>query len=483
MDKIDKAKSICKKLQNHGFVAGFVGGAVRDTFLGKEPHDYDIVTSAKPEQIKELFKNDNDLKAIEVGETFGIVSMWSKKCGCAFEVATFRTDGVYTDGRRPDSVEFTDDVVVDLSRRDFTVNAMFLDPVSGELIDPFDGRKDIENKKIRFVGDAYYRIDEDRLRILRAYRFCAKLGFELSTEADRDICNLMVMNGVEPLRGVSQERIVDEFEKILLTGHDCVSKALAPMARNGLLWLVIPELKAQLRDHDSKWHIETFEDFGTAIISHTFRVVQNAGLTILGHDLLHPDQLMAREDKLRLMWAALLHDVGKPNVAAPNKSGRTCYHKHELVGSEMALEILTRMRLPNKRVAAVASLVRWHMSIHDLPSMKNVASIRKLLGRDDIWLLLNLGFADTAATENEESDLSSRGKDGVKILKDVVKRWVENFPEMLPQPIVTGDDLIAAGLKPSPSFKKALEIAYDEQLRGTINKVKLLNHAVACVSQ
>ena len=483
----NKAVEICRKLQARGFAAGLIGGCVRDALLDKQPKDYDIATSATPVQIKETFADDGDFKAIEIGEAFGIVSLWHKGVACAFEVATFRRDGNYSDGRRPDDVQYTEHVSTDLSRRDFAMNAIYVDPVSGITVDPHGGALDIKNKSINFVGDPMERLVEDRLRLLRAYRFRSQLGFQFAEKTKQAIdayldCGCVDgANWVEcrqVLNGVSQERITQEFIKILMGDH--VMETLPDMIRNGLLWSIIPELRFQMRDHDSDWHQETFANFGTAIISHTLRVVMNASLIIKGDELLCGDRLergIKEEDRAILLLAALLHDVGKPMVAAPNNKGRTRYLEHDRVGAEMARDILTRMKLPGKIVDAVSELVRMHMRVHDLPKMKDVASIRRLLGRDDIVNLLRLSMCDTYATQNEKD------KDGAEVMRAAIQKWSGEFAIMLPEPIITGDDLIEANLRPGPGFKKGLRVAYDEQLRGVSDRKRLLNAAVSTIIQ
>jgi putative nucleotidyltransferase with HDIG domain len=458
-EDLRKATNIIKTLKRHGHEAFVVGGAVRDIFLNKEPHDFDVATSATPDELKALFET----KAIGVGESFGIVIV------NGIEVATFRADVGGSDGRHPDEVRLVTDVREDLARRDFTMNAMAMDPTPGHFlpVDPFGGLDDIQNKVIRFVGDPAERIKEDHLRVLRAIRFMSKLGFSFEANTERTIVEQF------NLSGVSVERITKEFEKILL--GDFAPRAIDFMARNGLLWKIIPELENSLGPHDSPWHLEADDFSGNSIWAHIFRVFENAC------EATRDD---SDEDKLLVRLAALLHDVGKafvrevvdytnnPNAAKFAMNVHSRFLNHDKVGAKMTKEILTRMRFPTKVVDEVTELVFMHMIMHDVEKMKKVHKVRRLLGRSDIELLLKLGQADDDASVNNIEEVQDHGKTARKVAE-----WRAKFPEMLPRPLVTGDDLIAAGLKPGIGFKEALDKAFDEQLCGSSNKVALINRA------
>lgn len=285
----EKAIKICNTLVKHGFDALIVGGCVRDSFLGREPKDWDICTNASPDTVESLFKN-----TIPMGKAFGIITIIAD--GEPFEVATFRSECGTSDGRHPEQLQFETSIEADLSRRDFTMNAIAFRPHNNELVDPFNGKADIEADVIRFVGNAKERIAEDHLRVLRAFRFQSQLGFQFSEETWQAIKS----QNEQLLDGVSNERIFQEMSKLLLGKN--AAEALASMAVSGVLWTVIPELKELMIDHESRWHNETWEPFGNAIFAHVLHVVKNA--TVLSEKL-------PNERRLALMWSALLHDIGK----------------------------------------------------------------------------------------------------------------------------------------------------------------------------
>ena len=298
MTKINtNAKHICSRLQREGHSAFIVGGAVRDMIMNRQPKDWDIVTSAKPEEIKAIC---SDMRPIGVGESYGIVAVIFNDE--QFEIATMRCDGDYSDGRRPDSVDFVDDIELDLSRRDFTINAIAWDPIRDIPIDPFCGGHDIAVNFISCVGNAADRFNEDKLRILRAYRFMAQLGFDLDEEIVETVKTMVVSSNV--FNEISQERITAELSKILIAPN-CVNTVVA-MARDGILQQIIPEIQVQIEcEHESPWHQETWEGFGNTVFAHTLHVMDELSKS---DDFQNADN----EKKLVLMLSALLHDVGKP---------------------------------------------------------------------------------------------------------------------------------------------------------------------------
>jgi putative nucleotidyltransferase with HDIG domain len=432
------AKTIIQRLKDAGHKAFLVGGCVRDFELGREPKDFDIVTSAKPDQIEAIMKG---YKTLSVGKQFGIVVVVIDNE--PFEIASFRRDVGGSDGRHPDSVEFASSIEEDLSRRDFTCNAIALDPTTvGWIVDPFDGRLDINNQRIRFVGDPKQRIAEDRLRVMRAFRFMSQLGFIIESNSMSAIEDACIEGDV--LKGVSQERITAELTKILI-GDNCFP-TIKKMAECGILFDIIPELDALRQPHNSPWHREQTDSFGNSIFSHVLLVVKEACIRTAN---------LSDSDKLIVRLAAIMHDIGKA-ACRVNKGDHDSFMNHDIVGAKMTAEILPRMRFENDVVEAVTRLVRSHMNAHDIAKMKRVAKVRKLLGRPDIDNLLRLCQSDEAATLNTISDKGATMR--------AVKRWREAFPTMLPSPIVSGNDLIAAGAKPGPKFKDALDRAYEIQL-------------------
>ena len=445
-----KAERIIRALQSSGHRAFFVGGCVRDLHMGRTPKDWDIVTSASPDEIRSSLDRIAD-NFVDVGLSFGIVVAVIE--GEPFEVATMRRDVGGTDGRHPDSIEPVRDIDVDLGRRDFNMNAVAFDPVRGIPVDPFCGLLDIWDGVIDFVGDPAERIREDRLRVLRAIRFVSQLGFEI----DPDSLNA-IMNDHD-LTGVSQERVTAELTKILI--GDSAPEALRIMRETGILWDVIPELRDLLQPHDNPWHNEA-DETGNSIWAHVALVFESAcALTADDGD----------DRRLRIRLAALMHDVGKPSCRGP-KDGHSNFHEHDRVGARMTREILTRMRFPNDVRDSVVELVRMHMTHHDIQKMRRVHKARRLLGRPDIDDILTMGEADTMGTVHLESTFREDRT------MESVRAWRDRFPVMLPDPIVTGDVLIAAGGKPGPKFKDALSRTFDQQLNGVTDAGRLTRFAL-----
>jgi tRNA nucleotidyltransferase/poly(A) polymerase len=302
----EKALYLVNILENAGYEAYFVGGAVRDYLMGKEPHDFDIATSATPDVIQKIF-SDQNFTFLEVGKQFGIVILYDPQTNTNFEIATLRTEDEYSDGRHPDSVKYTSDIYQDLARRDFTMNAIAYRPKLKKYIDPFRGKEDIKGKLIRFVGDPSKRIKEDRFRILRSFRFHAQLGFKLFPRDKYYICHWQIFHGKNMLHGVSTERVREEFSKILLSPF--AAETLNEMAQTGVLFIICPELREIYREpHFSEWHQEIWEqeiwenEPVPTIWGHTLLVVQE-GTKILGE--------IPLEHKLPFMLACLFHDIGK----------------------------------------------------------------------------------------------------------------------------------------------------------------------------
>jgi tRNA nucleotidyltransferase (CCA-adding enzyme) len=286
--KVDeRAVEIIKTLQEAGHGAWVVGGAVRNSMMGLPPKDWDICTTAKAEEVECLFR-----RTIPMGKAFGIVTVMVGDEG--FEVATLRKESGTSDSRHPDEIEFVTDIVTDLGRRDLTINSIAYDPISDVLVDPFDGASDIKRGIIRFVGDPSERIAEDNLRVLRAFRFASQLGFSLHETTWNALQDAS-------LDGVSEERIAEEMNKILLGQH--AAHVLASMAIAGVLQKVIPEVQNMIDcDHDTNFHKEVWKPWGATVWSHTLHVVRHATENSKNLD---------KDDRLVLMWSALLHDCEK----------------------------------------------------------------------------------------------------------------------------------------------------------------------------
>lgn len=448
MNEKQTALRVLNDLETAGFKAFLVGGCVRDQLIGRNPKDFDVCTSATPDQIENVFQN---FQTLEVGKKFGIVTVVIDHE--PIEIATFRADVFETsDGRHPSEVTRVQTIEEDLARRDFTMNAMAMSE-NGDVVDPFGGLNDVRNRVIRFVGDPSTRLNEDSLRALRAVRFQSQLGFDVEDGS------LRALNGVD-LNGVSQERITQELTKIL-TG-DFVVKAMRTLKDTGLLWKMVPELERLLEPHDSPWHLEA-DETGNSIWAHVIRVLEGT---------VNETSESSSHERLVVRLSGLFHDIGKPVVREP-KGDHSRFLGHDVTGAKMTKEILTRMRFPSDVIAEVSELVRMHMNMHDIGAIKKVTAARKLLGRKDIENLLKLARSDDAATVN---DIEVAG--GHIDLMSAVGAWRDRFPVMLPKPILTGLDLIEAGAKPSKEFGKVLEEAFNDQLNGVEDKHKLLSRSL-----
>jgi len=466
MKKNANVNLIASRLNSNGFECYVVGGAVRDFQMGKEPHDIDLTSNASPADIKRIFA---DFQVLEIGEAFGITAVVVN--GIPYEIAQYRKD-IGGNGRRPDGIEIVRDIEIDLARRDFTMNAMAWDPIKEIMRDPFAGTLDIHDKEICFVGNPIDRITEDKLRILRAFRFMSQLSFTLDKAAMKAI-EKFVLNGCS-FSGVSQERITAELSKLLI--GPSAFETVKLMFELNIMQMLIPETARLHEAHNNSWHTETMKPFGNTILAHVMFVFQAANDVVCGGQVGKFDAPLADDnEKLVLMLAALLHDIGKPFCREKKTDGSSRFLNHDTVGADLTREILVRMRFPSEIVDRVASLVRRHMNAHDLPKMKKVHKIRRLLGSKDFHLLFNLSACDTLGTAASNGVPNTKDMiDFDKCVTDLVKQ----FGQVLPEPIVTGVHLIAEGLKPGPDFKKRLDVAFNMQLDGTTDKKKLVNHAV-----
>jgi poly(A) polymerase len=416
------AESIVRRLQSAGHTAYFAGGCVRDELRGEPPHDYDVATSARPEQVEALFPRHSDL----VGKSFGVVIVrWD---GAMVEVATFRRDGPYRDGRHPDSVEFTT-AEEDAHRRDFTVNALFLDPVTGEVHDFVQGREDLERRLLRAVGCAQDRFREDKLRLLRAVRFAANLNFEVEAETWRAVCEL-----AQTIQEISPERIRDELTK-WLTGPD-PARGLDLLDASGLLREVLPEVAGQKGvEQPPEFHPEG---------------------DVFKHVRLMLSQLRNAGDILA--WSVLLHDIGKPPTYSVDPTGRIRFNGHETVGAKMAEQRLRALRFSNAQIEQISICIANHMQFKDAPNMRT-STLKKMLARDTFDIELELHRLDCLSSHG--------GLDIHAFLKE--RRAALAVEEVRPAPVLRGSDLIALGMAPGPAMGALLREAYDLQLEGTLS--------------
>jgi putative nucleotidyltransferase with HDIG domain len=448
------ANLICKWLHENNFSAYIVGGAVRDRIRCMQPKDYDIATNASPDQVKRIF---NAFPSVDVGEAFGITIIIAD--GVPFEIAQFRRDIGIGDSRHPSKIETTDDILIDLSRRDFTCNAIAFDPINKIFIDPFFGKEDIIQKIIRLVGNPSQRIEEDNLRILRAFRFAATLGFTIEKKSLEAIIDFFKKGG--SFNNISQERITSEFNRLLIGKN--AFEVIKLLFETKIIYSIIPELKELDTPHNSFFHTEIMEPFGNTILAHTLFVLKFA---------------CERSNKLEIRLAALLHDIGK-NRCRENRGDHDRFLGHDLESAKMTENILKRMKNSSDIVVNTASLVKHHMALHDITKMKKVHKIRLLLGRKNIDDLLILGIADTLGTAGNNR---VPNYEAAKQLQEIINKYKNQFPEMLPQQIITGNDLIEAGQHPGKEFSGALQVAYNLQLNGELNKRKLLNQAISFIN-
>ncbi|MGI5854049.1 MAG: CCA tRNA nucleotidyltransferase [Bacillota bacterium] len=410
--------AICQKIQNAGFQAYIVGGAVRDSLLGRPVHDWDIATNALPEDCMALFP-----KVIPTGLKYGTVTVFSESY--QVEVTTYRSDGVYRDGRRPESVGFVSDITTDLSRRDFTINAMAYDPLAARLIDPFGGQQDLRDRLIRTVGKANQRFAEDALRMMRAVRFMAELGFTLDPDIVREL-------QPEMMARISMERIRDEFSRIILT--DGLTGAICLLKESAMLDAFLPELAAT-DIPQNRYHTLT-------VFEHCLKTAE----------LVRPD--------LTLRLAALLHDIGKPRTRSIGSDGQVHFYRHEAVGSELAQVVLLRMKYPKNLARRVAVLIAQHMSdLNDQTSDKSLRRTIQRVGKENIFLLLELHGADRAAGKALQKPF-----DEARFRKRVAD-MMHQTPLGLEQLAVNGDQLMKTlGLTRGPHIGKILQQLLDRVL-------------------
>ena len=408
------AETILHILENAGYEAYVVGGCVRDSILGRKPDDWDITTSAKPEQVKELFH-----RTVDTGLQHGTVTVLMEKEG--YEVTTYRVDGEYEDGRHPKEVTFTASLEEDLKRRDFTINAMAYNP-SGGLVDLFGGLEDIDRKIIRCVGDPLERFTEDALRIMRAVRFSAQLGFSIEEET-RKALKVLAPN----LKHVSAERIQVELVKLLMSPHP---DYLRTAYEAGITAEFLPEFDACMETSQNTPH-------------HCYTV----GEHIL-HSLCH-----VRADRV-LRITMLLHDIGKPVVRKTDENGRDHFKTHGNAGEKMAGQILRRLKFDNDTIRKVTRLVKWH---DDRPegTLKSVRRAVNRIGEDLFPLYLEVQQADMLAQSRYRRGEKQARLDSVR---DAYRQIIEEKQCVsLKTLAVTGRDLIENGYRPGREIGEKLE--------------------------
>ena len=425
-----------EKLEDAGFEAYLVGGSLRDILMGREVHDFDITSSAKPEEVMEVF---SDFKVIPTGLKHGTVTVLVEDE--PLEITTFRSESGYSDGRHPDSVSFAKSVEDDLGRRDFTMNAMAC-RINGELFDLFGGQKDIADKLVRTVGNAKERFSEDGLRILRAIRFAAVLGFEVETDTKDAIHQMGYM-----IEKVSEERIVSEFNKIML------SKKPSTYLREykDIICIFIPELEACI-GFDQKNHHHVYDVF-----EHTLRVVDNM------------------PPKLSLRLAALFHDISKPFCFEIGSDGEGHFYGHASKSSEMAENILRRLKYDNVTITDVCQLVKYHD--HQIEnSDKIIKRMLRRLGEKGFFDLLDLKRADNLG----QSEEFRYRQDILQELENSARRILdEKACFSIKDMAINGSDLIKLGMVQGPEIGEVLEMLLDKVISGEIKNDR--QELIACL--
>jgi len=434
------AISIVHTLRDRGYQAYLVGGCVRDLLLGREPADYDVTTDATPERVMRIFP-----ETCAVGAQFGVVlipvpkhqndplpdatssgSTDHCKTGVV-EVATFRSDIGYSDGRHPDHVRYSKDPREDVERRDFTINGLLLDPITNQVLDYVGGQQDLKLGIIRTIGDPDRRFEEDKLRMLRAVRFAARFEYEIHRDTFHAIREL-----AKQIHQVSRERVRDELSKMLVEGH--ARSAFLLLDKTGLLQEVLPEISAMKGvEQPPQFHPE-----GDVFV-HTLLLLQN---------LPHPCPVT-------LAWGALLHDVGKPPTF--RVADRIRFDGHVDIGVKMAEEICRRLRFSNDDTEQILALVNHHMRFADVQRMKE-STLKRFMRLPRFEEHLELHRLDC---QSSHGDLTSYNFTRAKLATTPQET-------MRPRPLVTGNDLIAAGYAPGPRFKEILSAVEDSQLEGQL---------------
>jgi len=416
------ATRLVERLRSAGHEAFFAGGCVRDMLLGREARDIDIATSAKPEEVQKLFP-----RTVAVGAQFGVIVVLEDDWD--FQVATFRSDGIYKDGRHPESVSFTT-AEGDAKRRDFTVNGLFYDPVEMRVIDHVGGVADLRAGLLRCIGNPVERFSEDKLRLIRCVRFSASLGFQIEDKTWKAVCEMAPQITI-----VSAERLRDELVKIFT--HPSRVQGFDLLDASGLLEILLPEVtRMKGCEQPPDFHPE-----GDVFV-HTRLMLS----------------LLPPEVSVPLVFSVLLHDTGKPATFRRDDTGRIRFNGHENVSTDITTKIFGRLRFSNAETEATAVCVKNHMSFKDVKNMRT-ATLKRFLARPTIEDEMELHRVDC---------LGSHGLlDNHEFLRSKQVEF-SNAP-LIPPPLITGRDLISSGYKPGPLFKKILDAVEAMQLDGLVS--------------
>ncbi|NWK56225.1 CCA tRNA nucleotidyltransferase [Verrucomicrobiaceae bacterium N1E253] len=417
------AHRIARRLIDDGHTTYFAGGCVRDALLEKTPKDYDLATSATPDEVQALFPKSN-----AIGAHFGVILV--KEAEYFFEIASFRHDGSYTDGRHPDSVTFSTPEE-DAQRRDFTVNGLFQDPLSGRIIDYVGGQNDLKTKTLRAIGEPSQRFQEDALRLMRAIRFATVLNFEIEPSTWQAI-----HDHAELLGQISKERIREEFVRILLAPSR--ARGFELLTQSGLMHHIIPEVYDLIGcEQPPQWHPEG------DVYQHT-RIMLD---------------MLKQEPSEALALAVVLHDIGKPATYSYDPAeDRIRFNGHDRVGAEMSESILRRLKCSNQTIEAVQAMVANHMNFMNVQKMRT-AKVKRFMARTTFEDEMELHRVDCASSN------------GLTDNYDFLRLKEEEFAAepLIPTPLVTGKDLIDLGLTPGPHFKEILASIQTEQLEGRLH--------------
>jgi poly(A) polymerase len=424
------ALEVVERLQQAGHQAFWVGGCVRDFLLGQEPKDYDIATSARPDQIQQLFSPTR-----AVGKQFGVVLVLVDHF--SFEVATFRAEEDYLDGRHPSSITFST-AEADAQRRDFTVNGLFYDPVMQRLFDWVDGEADLKTRQIRTIGRSADRFAEDHLRLLRAIRFAAALGFDVEPHT-----MAAIQAAAADITSVSAERIRDELLRLVRPPH--AARGLELLRTSSLLGQVLPELSDTVDcEQPPQYHPE-----GT-VYQHVLKTLE----------------LMPLEAPVPLIWAALLHDIGKPATRRLHpEDGAVHFYGHEKVGASVAETMLRRLRFPRRQIDQIVQCVRMHMQLKDAPQMRK-STLRRVLMRPSFPIELELHRLDC---------LASHGLMDIHAFLTRELNALRLTPRLYP-PLITGSDLLEMGLKEGPELGRLLAEIREKQLLDELTTPEAARH-------
>jgi len=433
------ANSICDELIHKGFQALLAGGCVRDLLLGREPVDYDVTTNATPDEVMTLFP-----ESIAVGAKFGVVLIPSD--GRKVEVATFRADVGYSDGRHPDAVIYAKTAEEDVQRRDFSINGLLMRHDTGEVLDFVKGREDLKTGIVRAIGDADRRFEEDKLRMLRAVRFAARFGFEIETETFRAI-----RKHVANVDHVSAERVRDELTKMLTEG--AAGNAFRLLDQTWLLQKVLPEIAAMMGvEQPPQYHPEG---------------------DVWVHTCMMLDGIPAGSSAT-LAWGVLLHDVGKPPTfrSAAETGDRIRFDGHVEVGMKMGEEICRRLKMPNDETEQIVALIANHMKFKDAMQMRP-STLKRFVRLPK--------FEEHMALHRLDCLSSHRHLD----VYEFVQQFLAQTPpeQVRPPRLLTGDDLVQLGYSPGPKFSEILRSIEDAQLEGAVKTreeaLKLVEKAYA----